>query len=136
MMPITTKRRFNEELILFSGNDVRTRPSTGKRKRRGRRLNLIPVNPNHKPPGGRDLVYYEKSPDFCEPNPSYGITGTKGRQCDDDSMGVDGCDLMCCGRGHQTETYVARERCNCTFFWCCEVQCKVCTKTKLRHRCN
>ncbi|XP_022914266.2 protein Wnt-1 [Onthophagus taurus] len=94
-----------------------------------------PFNSEHKPPGSEDLVYLETSPGFCEKNPKLGILGTHGRQCNDTSLGVDGCDLMCCGRGYRTQEVPVAERCNCTFKWCCEVKCDVCRSTKIVHTC-
>ncbi|KAI8427535.1 hypothetical protein MSG28_002054 [Choristoneura fumiferana] len=94
---------------------------------------LRPHNPDHKSPGTKDLVYLEASPGFCEKNPRLGIPGTHGRACNDTSIGVDGCDLMCCGRGYRTETMTVLERCNCTFHWCCEVKCKSCRTEKVVH---
>ncbi|CAG9784628.1 unnamed protein product [Diatraea saccharalis] len=99
------------------------------------RFQLRPHNPDHKSPGTKDLVYLESSPGFCEKNPRLGIPGTHGRACNDTSIGVDGCDLMCCGRGYRTETMFVVERCNCTFHWCCEVKCKVCRTEKVVHTC-
>ncbi|XP_018568874.1 protein Wnt-1 isoform X1 [Anoplophora glabripennis] len=96
---------------------------------------LKPINPDHKPPGTKDLVYYEMSPGFCEKNPKLGIQGTHGRQCNDTSMGVDGCDIMCCGRGYRTQEVVVVERCNCIFHWCCEVKCDLCRIKKTIHTC-
>ena len=96
---------------------------------------LKPYNPEHKPPGGKDLVYLEPSPAFCERNPKLGIFGTHGRQCNDTSIGVDGCDLMCCGRGYETKEIIVVERCNCTFHWCCEVKCDLCRTKKTVHTC-
>jgi wingless-type MMTV integration site family protein 1 len=83
-----------------------------------------------------DLVYYEASPSFCAPDSSVGFMGTIGRTCNASSIGVDGCDLMCCGRGYTTEEYVAKERCNCVFHWCCKVTCDTCRRTRLRHICK
>lgn len=96
---------------------------------------LNPHNPEHKPPGPKDIVYLENSPSFCEKNLRQGILGTHGRQCNDTSLGVDGCDLMCCGRGYRTQEVVVVERCACTFHWCCEVKCKLCRTKKIIHTC-
>ncbi|KAJ1524300.1 hypothetical protein ONE63_010811 [Megalurothrips usitatus] len=96
---------------------------------------LKPHEPEHKPPGPKDLVYLETSPDFCNRHPRLGIQGTHGRQCNDTSIGVDGCDLMCCGRGYRTQELHVVERCACTFHWCCEVKCKLCKVKKTVHTC-
>ncbi|CAH1732573.1 hypothetical protein AGLY_001873 [Aphis glycines] len=96
---------------------------------------LKPYNPELKAPGTKDLVYLEPSPGFCEPNPRLGILGTHGRACNESSIGVDGCDLMCCGRGYKTHQALVSERCNCTFLWCCEVKCSVCQYRKTINTC-
>lgn len=96
---------------------------------------LKPYNPEHKPPSGKDLVYLEPSPNFCTRSTKMGIQGTYGRQCNDTSIGVDGCDLMCCGRGYRTHEVKVVERCACTFHWCCEVKCKLCQIQKIIHTC-
>ena len=100
------------------------------------RFNMIPVDRQHKAPAPTDLVYYEASPSFCHPDTSVGFSGTSGRECNASSIGVDGCDLMCCGRGYRTQSYVAKERCNCIFQWCCEVRCDTCKRVRLRHICK
>lgn len=96
---------------------------------------LNPHNPEHKPPGSKDLVYLEPSPSFCEKNLRHGILGTHGRQCNETSLGVDGCGLMCCGRGYRRDEVVVVERCACTFHWCCEVKCKLCRTKKVIYTC-
>lgn len=108
--------------------------SPGPRRNRYN-FQLKPCNQDHKTPGSRDLVYLDASPSFCEKNPRLGIQGTHGRQCNDTSIGVDGCVLMCCGRGYRTQEVVAVERCACTFHWCCEVKCKLCRTKKTVHTC-
>lgn len=107
----------------------------GLSRRQRYNFQLKPYNPEHKPPGPKDLVYLEQSPAFCEKNPKLGILGTHGRQCNDTSLGVDGCDLMCCGRGYKTQEMVVIERCACIFHWCCEVKCQKCRTTKTVHTC-
>lgn len=123
------KDKFDGASRIYQGNSGRSHRS------RRRKYNLIPANPNHKHPVPRDLVYFEESPSFCAKDASIGFKGTAGRECNDTSIGVDGCDLMCCGRGYKSESYIARERCSCTFHWCCKVHCEICTKTKIRHTC-
>ncbi|MCL4161459.1 UNVERIFIED_CONTAM: hypothetical protein GTU68_017837, partial [Idotea baltica] len=65
-----------------------------------------------------------------------GIPGTSGRTCNVTSRGLDGCELMCCGRGYTTQVKQVKERCSCTFHWCCEVKCKTCFKQHTIHTCR
>ncbi|XP_037085414.1 protein wingless-like [Pollicipes pollicipes] len=108
-----------------------------RRSRRRQRYNfqLQPLKQHHKPPTQSDLVYYEDSPNFCQKNQRLGFPGTVGRLCNDTSSGLDGCELMCCGRGYHTEIKEVLEHCECTFKWCCDVKCKVCRTKKVEHRC-
>lgn len=96
---------------------------------------LEPENPAHKPPSAMDLVYFEKSPNFCSYNGKTGTLGTSGRTCNSSSPGLDGCELLCCGRGFKTRTESVTERCHCTFHWCCHVSCLNCTSTRTLHQC-
>lgn len=124
----------NPKINAIMSNSIHAKREN-KRKQHKYGFQLKPFNPEHKPPDTKDLVYYEMSPGFCERNPKLGIQGTHGRQCNDTSMGVDGCDIMCCGRGYRTQEVVVVERCNCTFHWCCEVKCDVCRTKKTIHTC-
>lgn len=96
---------------------------------------LEPENSAHKPPSAMDLVYFEKSPNFCSYNGKTGTLGTSGRTCNSSSPGLDGCELLCCGRGLKTRTESVTERCHCTFHWCCHVSCLNCTSTQTLHQC-
>lgn len=89
-----------------------------------------------KKPGIMDLVYIESSPDYCRRNARTGVPGTRGRECNIDSTGTDGCGLMCCGRGYRTKKVEIVERCNCKFQWCCTVRCEKCRKRVTKHICN
>lgn len=84
---------------------------------------------NVKIPTAEDLVFIRNSPDYCHQNHTIGSLGTQGRICTVDSKGMDGCDLMCCGRGYNTVKTRVKERCKCKFHWCCYVECKTCTKS-------
>ena len=63
-------------------------------------------------------------------------TGTTGRACNKTSLGMDGCGLLCCGRGYNSQRVTLKERCHCRFHWCCYVECKTCTKEVDLHTCK
>lgn len=89
---------------------------------------LVQVNSRFNAPTIHDLVYIDPSPDYCVRNESTGSLGTQGRLCNKTSEGMDGCELMCCGRGYDQFKTVQTERCHCKFHWCCYVKCKKCTE--------
>ncbi|XP_023611518.1 protein Wnt-5a [Myotis lucifugus] len=89
---------------------------------------LVQVNSRFNSPTTQDLVYIDPSPDYCVRNESTGSLGTQGRLCNKTSEGMDGCELMCCGRGYDQFKTVQTERCHCKFHWCCYVKCKKCTE--------
>lgn len=89
---------------------------------------LVQMNSRFNAPTIHDLIYIDPSPDYCMRNESTGSLGTQGRLCNKTSEGMDGCELMCCGRGYDQFKTVQRERCHCKFHWCCYVKCKLCTE--------
>lgn len=121
--------RFDGASRVLYGNRGNNRAS------RAELLRLEPEDPAHKPPSPHDLVYFEKSPNFCTYSGRLGTAGTAGRACNSSSPALDGCELLCCGRGHRTRTQRVTERCNCTFHWCCHVSCRNCTHTRILHEC-
>ncbi|XP_010010171.1 PREDICTED: protein Wnt-5b-like, partial [Nestor notabilis] len=99
----------------------------GKRERVNNRFNM---------PTQEDLVYVDPSPDYCLRNETTGSLGTQGRLCNKTSEGMDGCELMCCGRGYDQFKSVQVERCHCKFHWCCYVKCKKCTEIVDQYVCK
>lgn len=93
-------------------------------------------NSKYNKPTKEDLIYLEDSPDYCDPNKVTGSFGTKGRECKKSSPGMDGCKLMCCGRGYNTFKRKVKERCHCKFHWCCFVKCDVCEHIEDVHTCK
>ncbi|KAJ8411172.1 hypothetical protein AAFF_G00171780 [Aldrovandia affinis] len=83
---------------------------------------------SYRKPMDTDLVYIERSPNYCEEDTSTGSVGTQGRLCNRTSPHTDGCDLMCCGRGYNTHQYTKVWQCNCKFQWCCFVKCNTCSE--------
>uniref|UniRef100_A0A8C8S1F7 Protein Wnt n=1 Tax=Pelusios castaneus TaxID=367368 RepID=A0A8C8S1F7_9SAUR len=105
-------------------------------KRVGSRKLLVPKSTRFKPYTAHDLVYLVASPDFCDQNPRRGVFGTSGRQCNRTSHAMDGCELLCCGRGFRTTQGEVVERCSCKFRWCCSVKCKQCRHLVEIHTCR
>nr|CAH0111848.1 unnamed protein product [Daphnia galeata] len=89
------------------------------------------------------LVYLELSPDFCRANITAGTSGTKGRTCSrDKGKGLStsqrrSCIHLCKNCGHKVKKRVVNvlTSCNCTFQWCCQVQCQTCNTTKSIYSC-
>lgn len=115
------KRQFDGAIKVIPGNDGKS---------------VLPAISTIKPPGTEDLLYFEESPDFCLRNKKTGSLGTVGRECDASSMGVEGCDLLCCGRGYNTRIVRIKQNCKCRFKWCCEVTCETCVIRKVIHTCR
>nr|ALL53298.1 Wnt16 ligand [Thamnocephalus platyurus] len=83
-----------------------------------------------------DLVHIHKSPNYCVEDIKKGVLGTSGRVCNKTSTGPDSCDLLCCGRGYNTQVVKQVERCFCKFVWCCSVKCKTCVTMMDVHTCK
>lgn len=107
-----------------------------KQKRKNGRRMLMPKYQRYRPHQDTDLVYLATSPDYCEYDVKKGSLGTKGRECDPNSKGIDGCDLLCCNRGYTTRRERRTERCKCKFHWCCYVECEECVRDVQISTCN
>ncbi|KAJ8680579.1 hypothetical protein QAD02_016366 [Eretmocerus hayati] len=83
-----------------------------------------------------NLLYTTKSPDYCLEDKRRGSIGTTGRLCNGSSSGYDGCEYLCCGRGHVTRAEEILERCECKYYSCCYVKCKTCRNVIISHECN
>ncbi|CAM9869970.1 protein Wnt-7b-like [Lampetra fluviatilis] len=87
-------------------------------------------------PADGDLVYLERSPNYCEEDAAAGSPGTRGRLCDRASPLTDGCELLCCGRGYNTHQHTRSWQCNCKFHWCCFVKCNTCSERAEVYTCK
>ncbi|OWR48186.1 Wnt-5b like protein, partial [Danaus plexippus plexippus] len=118
------------------GDYLRDKYEGATEVRVSRRGKLRLGDPNYSMPTAQDLVYLEESPNYCIRNETMGSLGTTGRECTRTSSGLEGCALMCCGRGYNTHRTVLRERCECKFHWCCRVDCNTCVRTVEVHTCK
>ncbi|XP_056281234.1 protein Wnt-16 [Pseudoliparis swirei] len=82
------------------------------------------------------LVFLNKSPNYCLADARRGVAGTRGRRCSRTSGGADGCVLLCCGRGYDTQLVRRQRRCHCKFSWCCHVRCRRCESMDDLHTCK
>nr|XP_023021002.1 protein Wnt-11b-1-like [Leptinotarsa decemlineata] len=83
----------------------------------------------------QSLIYISKSPDYCTKDDKLGSFGTVGRQCNVTSSGPESCRQLCCGRGYRTVVDEKIERCQCKFYNCCYVKCKICRTMTQIHEC-
>ncbi|KAJ8381489.1 hypothetical protein SKAU_G00022670 [Synaphobranchus kaupii] len=83
-----------------------------------------------------ELIFLNKSPNYCLEDRRVGVAGTRGRRCNRTSAGPDGCNLLCCGRGYNTHVVRHVERCECKFVWCCYVRCRRCESMNDMHTCK
>ncbi|XP_015679225.1 protein Wnt-5b isoform X2 [Protobothrops mucrosquamatus] len=118
------------------GDFLKEKYDSAAAMRIGRKGKLELVNNRFNSPTPEDLVYIDSSPDYCLRNETTGSLGTQGRLCNKTSEGMDGCELMCCGRGYDQFKSVQVERCHCKFHWCCYVKCKKCTEIVDQYVCK
>jgi hypothetical protein len=96
-----------------------------------------------------ELIFIDRSPNFCKLNSAFDAPGTTGRICNTVSItgknsnsSNDGlnskelCEHLCCGRGYYSIETVTEEECDCQFQWCCSVKCKICKKKVIKYYCN
>ncbi|KAK9526031.1 hypothetical protein VZT92_016690 [Zoarces viviparus] len=82
------------------------------------------------------LIFFNKSPNYCLADRRRGVAGTRGRRCNRTSAGSDSCVLLCCGRGYNTHLVRHVQRCECKFVWCCYVHCRRCESMNDMHTCK
>ena len=99
-------------------------------------IKIIPQNKFYRSKSLKtDLIYLNRSPDFCSIHKRLASTGTAGRVCNKTSRGIDSCNLLCCGRPYKTQMETVSYKCNCTFEWCCNVRCNECTAVNQVTKC-
>lgn len=109
------------------GNSFMTEGGLKFLTKSGQRRHLLPAR--------HDLVYSDESPEFCAPNARTGSLGTTHRECLANSTGVEGCDQLCCSRGHRHRILTEWVNCRCAFKWCCEVTCDKCLERREVNTC-
>ena len=50
-----------------------------KRRKKKKQYLLLPIEPGKNTFAEDELIYYAKSPDYCNPDPKTGSVGTRGR---------------------------------------------------------
>ncbi len=94
-------------------------------------------------PSTAEMVYLDESPRYCAANSTY----TKQRQCMPRSALIDfnntdmdkyfpPCESFCCNGQYQAYHKTEVTSCDCTFVWCCEVQCATCVANVTEYRCT
>lgn len=116
---------------------VHVEPVRASRTKRPTFLKIKKLH-SYRKPLDTELVYLERSPNYCEADPLTGSAGTHGRLCNKTAaqQQPNSCDLMCCGRGYNTHQYSRVWQCNCKFFWCCYVKCNNCSERTEVYTCK
>lgn len=99
-------------------------------------VKLLTSQDEERDPTDKDMIYAENSPDFCQKSLLFGSEGTKGRECQLKANEPNSCKKLCCNRGHTTKVKVIKEKCQCKFKYCCQVECESCTKIVTKHYCK
>ena len=133
------RARYDSALKVTGSNDgtdlILAAPGVSAHKPQVTSIVGVPGYHELRPLDQEDIIYTENSPSFCQPIRSLRFPGTAGRLCDPISMGVGGCDNLCCGRGYRTQKVTEYSNCHCKFHWCCEVKCQMCLVRKEVARC-
>ena len=83
-----------------------------------------------------NMIYFNRSPDYCTANPAYNIGGIAGRECTlNNHSSSRHCDNLCCDHGYETFPYTAKRLCNCIFYWGFYFRCDTCYVPEIRHKC-
>ncbi|XP_035239268.1 protein Wnt-7a-like isoform X1 [Anguilla anguilla] len=134
----TTLPKFRQLGFLLKEKYIQAVQVEAVRARRTRRPTFLKIRRPHsyRKPSATDLVYIEKSPNYCEEDWRTGSVGTQGRVCNRTAQQTNSCDLMCCGRGYNTHQYSHVWQCNCKFLWCSYVRCNTCSERTEVHTCK
>ena len=97
---------------------------------------LIKFNTKEDKPRTKRMVYMIDKINYCKRSDNLGVPGTVGRKCTLKNTGEFGCKSMCCKRGYNTHQYNHTSSCECKFFWCCYVTCKVCSEERTVYHCK
>lgn len=129
----TLMRKYKKARLVTSSSDDDS--GTDKLRLVYKRPGTNPKTPQT--PKRLELVYIAPSPNYCDQDLSQGSFGTFGRQCNRNrTKGVDGCDLLCCGRGYNTHQMNRIYQCRCKFRWCCDVSCDECFERSEQYTCK
>nr|AID23660.1 wnt-3 [Hofstenia miamia] len=82
-------------------------------------------------PTESQLVFLDPSINYCLKEEDW--HGVSGRQCDpnaDSSLSTGSCSYICCDQHPTVEEKIITEKCNCSFIWCCHINCNTCSETR------
>ncbi|XP_044266828.1 protein Wnt-10a isoform X2 [Tribolium madens] len=131
----TLKEKFEsaiqvEQANYFTNRNFKIINYKKKLKQRLKSRQWTPHKKKHKRGLKNNLLFYEKSPNFCEPEPSLDAWGTSGRLCSVNATDQSSCSSLCCGRGYNLIKQRQTISCFCIFRWCCTVECQKCIEEK------